>query len=89
MYDAKKARVSEERERFNRLADDGLPGARAAGEAYLASLADLIDTFHDGPAADPRVMEADTTGELSRTEDEVASAEQERHRVTRKLRDML
>lgn len=88
MYDAKKASVDEAARRFDRLLGERDPEARAAGEKYLDALTDLIDTFTSGPAADSRVMELDTTGELARTEDHVAWAERERHRVRKAMRDL-
>ena len=88
MYDSKKATVDDARRRFDSLLDQRAPEARGAGERYLDALTDLIDTFSSGPAADARVMELDTTGELSRTEDQVEWAEQERHRVRRAMRDL-
>jgi hypothetical protein len=88
MYDSKKASVDDAARRFERMLEERAPEARAAGEHYLDALTDLIDTFSAGPAADSRVMELDTTGELSRTEDHVAWAEQERHRVRKAMRDL-
>jgi hypothetical protein len=88
MYDAEKARVDEAARRFQRLVDRGDPDARAAGEDYLDALTDLIQAFDSGPGAEVRVMELDTTGALTRTEDHVAWAEGERHRVRKALRDL-
>lgn len=88
MYDEEKAKIDEKASRFNRLLKDRDPEARSAGEEYLAALTDLIQSFNTGPAADERVMEVDTTGELSRTEDRVEWAEKERHRVRKAMRDL-
>jgi hypothetical protein len=88
MYDAKKAKVDETAVRFNRLLAAEDPGAGEAGTEYLTALTDLIQSFNSGPAADPRIMGMDTTGELTRTDDHVAWAEQERHRVRKELREL-
>lgn len=88
MYDGKKAKIDETASRFNRLLENRDPDARSAGEEYLAALTDLIQSFNTGPAADERVMDVDTTGELTRTEERVEWAEQERHRVRKALRDL-
>lgn len=88
MYDAKKDRIQRLQDRFEEELKERSTAARPAAEEYLKALTEMIRSFNDGPAADPRVPAMDTTGELDRTEDYVAWAEAERHRVRRALRDI-
>jgi hypothetical protein len=74
--------------RFDREVEGRQPGARSTGEEYLGMLSALIDKVEEGPVADPRIAELDTTGELNRVEEFEAWAEQERHRVRRALADI-
>ena len=88
MFDDKKAAIEAVRTRFEHEMHLRSVGARGAGEDYLSALADLIQSFDDGPASDPRLLAIDTTGQLRRAEEFVAWAEAERHRVRRALADV-
>jgi hypothetical protein len=88
MYEAKKDRIDRLHTRFDREVADRDPMARRTGQEYLEALSDFIRTYDDGPAGDPKVAGVDTTGELTRVEEQAAWAEQERHRVRRALNDV-
>jgi hypothetical protein len=81
MYDAEKATMEALRLRFDRQLAARKPEARTTATEYMAALAAFVDAFNDGPGADPQQMAHDTTGALSRIEDDVVRAEAERHRV--------
>jgi len=51
----------------------------------MAALGVFVDAFNNGPGADTRVMDVDTTGTLGRIEESVELAEAERHRVRRAI----
>jgi hypothetical protein len=88
MYESKKDDIDRLRRRFERDAAQRAPEARRAGEEYLQALTDFIRIYDEGPAGDPMVSGVDTTGELSRVEEQAEWAEQERHRVRRALNDI-
>lgn len=81
MFDEKKAVIDALRLRFDRQLAAREPEARATAVEYMAALTAFVDAFNEGPGADSRQMAHDTTGALSRIEDEVVLAEAERHRV--------
>lgn len=87
MYDSKKAKIEEVRDRFEKQLSEGSPKIRATGSEYLDVLSDFVDTFNNGPGADPRLLRIDTTGELKRMEEQAAWADDERRRVRRILGD--
>jgi len=86
MYDAELNTIETCRLAWERHSAAHAPGARATAGRYMDALGALIDAFNQGPGADPRRMDGDTTGALSRAEDEVEWAEAERHRVRKALR---
>lgn len=88
MYAENRAEIERLGKEFEKLAAGRAAGARPAGEEYMKALGTLIDAYDGGPAADPRLTDLDTTGELQRVDEYVAWAEQERHRVRRALRDL-
>jgi hypothetical protein len=81
MYDSEKATMEALRLELERQLADRAPEARATAMKYMNALAAFVDAFNEGPGADPRQMGHDTTGALTRIEDEVVLAEAERHRV--------
>ena len=85
MYDAEKSTVQTDRRRFDTDVAAGAPSARASGNAYMVSLGAFVDAFNEGPGCDSGRMGSDTTGALSRLEEEVVWAEAERHRVRKVL----
>ena len=88
MYERRKAEIDAMRERFDREVAGRQPGARSTAEEYLGMLTDLIDTVEEGPVADPKLNDLDTTGTLHRAEEFEEWAEKERHRVRRALSDI-
>ena len=88
MYERRKAEIDAMRTRFDREVADRQAGARDTGQQYLGMLNELIDTVEDGPVADTRLADLDTTGALNRAEEFEEWAEKERHRVRRALADI-
>jgi hypothetical protein len=89
MYEAEKDTIDRLRRRFEKDVSERTPEARTSGEAYLDALTSFIRTYNDGPAGDPGLARVDTTGELSRVEDQASWAEVERHRVRKALMDIM
>jgi hypothetical protein len=81
MYDAKRDRIEALRQRFDEEIATRSPRARAVADEYLEALTDFVNSYNDGPAADPTLAGVDTTGQLARVEEHAAWAEQERRRV--------
>jgi hypothetical protein len=85
MYDSEKAVMETIRVKFERQVAGRDAAARTTAMEYMAALKSFVDAFNDGPGADPRQMEHDTTGTLSGIEADVVLAEAERHRVRKLL----
>ena len=85
MYDAERDTVQTHRLKFDSQIEEGASAARESGNAYMLALGAFVDAFNQGPGCDSRRMGADTTGALSRLEDDVVWAESERHRVRKVL----
>ena len=88
MYERRRAEIDAMRARFDREVADLQPGARTTAEEYLGMLTELIETVEEGPVADSKLHDLDTTGSLSRAEEFEEWAEKERHRVRRALSDI-
>ena len=88
MYERRKAEIDAMRTRFDREVADRQAGARDTGQQYLGMLTELIDTVEEGPVADARLADLDTTGALNRAEEFEEWAEKERHRVRRALAEI-
>ena len=85
MYDAERARIQEVRTRFEREVAEHSPTTLTTAREYLDALTQFLTTFNEGPGGDPRLLGLDTTGELSRLEEQARWAEEERGRVRRIL----
>jgi hypothetical protein len=81
MYDAERATIEVFRIKFDQQLAERTPEARATAAQYMNALSAFVDAFNDGPGADSHQMGSDTTGALSRIEENVVWAETERHRV--------
>ena len=88
MYAENRAEIDRLGKDFESQLKERAPTARAAGEEYLEALTTFIDAYNKGPAADSHLIALDTTGELTRVEEYVAWAEQERHRVRRAMLEL-
>ena len=88
MYERRRAEIDELRIRFDRKLQERSPDTHETAEEYLGALSALIDKVEDGPVADSRIANLDTTGSINRAEEFEQWAEQERHRVRRALQDI-
>lgn len=88
MYDARKARLEELKEKFDSEFEMRSTQARQVGEEYLEEIDEFLRVFNHGPAADPKLSGLDTTGELNRNEEYAAWVQEEQRRVRHSLSDI-
>lgn len=88
MFEARKARLEELREKFDGEFGARSSQARLAAEDYLRELDDFLREFRDSPVFDPTIARVDTTGTVKRAEEYMEWVMTEQRRVRRALTDL-